>query len=218
MIVTIDGPAGAGKSTVARVLAARLGFRYLDSGAMYRAVTLAGLRQDIDWNGADALCELVSRLKIELANDRVLLDGEDVTEALRSEEVTTVSRYAADNVRVREHLVRLQREFAAGQDVVSEGRDQGTVVFPDAECKFFLTAGAEERARRRFRDLQARGESVTLADVLAAQQRRDQRDANRPVGPLVRAADAIEVSTDGMTVDQVVDQLAATVRRRILAH
>ncbi len=207
MIITIDGPAGAGKSTVARALARRLGFRFLDTGAMYRAVALAALRRGLDWDAPDDLARLAARLDIRTLGERILLDGEDVTEAVRTSEVTAVTRYAADNPKVRELLVGLQRKLAAEDDVVTEGRDQGTIAFPRAECKVFLTASPAERARRRLLDLQSQGEPVTLEQVLAAQDRRDREDAARPVGPLLPAADAVTVSTDGMTLGEVVEQL-----------
>ena len=214
MIITIDGPAGAGKSTVARALARRLGFRYLDTGAMYRAVALAGMRSGVAWDRPEQLARLVGQLKIELVEDRVFLDGEDVTEAIRSSEVTAVTRFAADNRLVRQRLVELQRQAAVGRPMVSEGRDQGSVVFPEAECKIFLTAGAEARARRRLGDFEARGESRSFESVLADLTRRDREDASRPVGPLVRPDQVIEVCTDGLSVDQVVDRLESVVRRR----
>jgi cytidylate kinase len=215
MIITIDGPAGAGKSSAARTLARRLGFRFLDTGAMYRAVALAGMRRGLDWDVPEDLARLAERLQFRLAGDRLLLDGEDVTDAVRTTAVTAVTRYAADNPQVRRRLVELQRVLAASGDFVSEGRDQGTVAFPQAECKFFLTASPLERARRRLRDLQSQGEPVALEQVLAAQERRDREDATRPVGPLVPAADAIQVSTDGMTLDQVVDRLEELARRKM---
>ena len=215
MIITIDGPAGAGKSSVARALARRLDFRFLDTGAMYRAVALAGQRRGLDWDVPDDLARLARTLDIRVNGDRILLDGQDVTEAVRTSEVTAVTRYAAGNPKVREHLVELQRTLAAAADVVTEGRDQGTVVFPHAECKIFLTASPEERARRRLRDLQAQGEPVTLEQVLAAQQRRDREDAGREVGPLVAAADALHVCTDGMSLEQVVDRLEKTAREKM---
>ena len=199
---------------MARALARRLGFRYLDTGAMYRAVALAGLRRGVTWSQPGQLADLARQLDLRVAGDRILLDGEDVTEVLRSSEVTAVTRYAADNPQVREQLVLLQRAVAAGQDIVTEGRDQGTVVFPDAACKIFLTAGPEERARRRLYDLVARGEYATHEGVLLAQQRRDLEDATRPGGTLRAAPDAVEITTDGLTVEQVVDRLESLARRR----
>ena len=213
MIVTIDGPAGAGKSTVARALALRLGFHFLDTGAMYRAVTLAGIRRGVDWDRPEQLAQLVGRIAIELAGQRVLLDGDDVTEEIRSSEVTAASRFAADNRAVREHLVELQREAGDRGDLVTEGRDQGTVVFPKAECKIFLTASPTERARRRLDDLEAQGEPQPLDELILDITARDQRDMAREVGPLVAAGDALTVSTDGMSQDDVVDYLESLVRR-----
>ena len=150
MIITIDGPAGAGKSSVSRALARRLGFRFLDTGAMYRAVALAGMRRGVDWSRPEELAQLARGLDLRLADDRVLSRRPDVTAAIRRSDVTAVTRYAADNLGVRGHLVDLQRAIAGTNNLVTEGRDQGTVVFPAAECKFFLTAGEDERARRRF--------------------------------------------------------------------
>jgi len=207
MIVTIDGPAGAGKSSAARELARRLGFRFLDTGAMYRAVTFAAKARGLDLADANRLAELVGEIRVELDGDRVLLDGRDVTEEIRSFEITRSIQYAADNPAVRAQLVTWQREAAAGCNVVTEGRDQGTVVFPDAECKIFLTADERERAERRFRDLVGRGEHVTFDEVLGAQHLRDERDRTRSVGALVVADDAIEVSTSGLSPGEVVARL-----------
>lgn len=215
MVVTIDGPAGAGKSSVARALAERLKFRFLDTGAMYRTVTLAALRQGVPWDDAEALGQVARRIQIDVSEAAVHLDGEDVTDAIRAMQVTSSSHHVADNVSVREHLVHLQRRVVRDGDFVTEGRDQGTVVFPDAECKIFLTASPEQRARRRMEDIRARGESVTLAEVLRQQNERDQRDRRRPVGGLRRADDAIEVRTDDMTIEQVVDRLEQIVRTKM---
>jgi cytidylate kinase len=212
MIVTIDGPAGAGKSSAARRLARRLGFRFLDTGAMYRAVTLAGLRQGVDWGRPKELAAVAAELVLEVTDDRVLMNGEDVTAAIRTLEITSLTQHAADNEAVRRLLIARQRAIAADANVVTEGRDQATVVFPHAECKIFLTAGEEERARRRFQDLSARGEEVNLAVVLEKQRQRDRRDVERPFGGLAKAPDSIEVNTDGMTPEEVVDRLEEIVR------
>jgi cytidylate kinase len=214
MIVTIDGPAGAGKSSAARELARRLGFRFLDTGAMYRAVTLAAKERGLDLADADRLAQLVGEIRVDLAGDRVLVDGRDVTKEIRTFEITTSIQYAADNPAVRAQLVVWQRAAAAGYDVVTEGRDQGTVVFPNAECKIFLTADERERADRRYRDLVRRGEHVTFDEVLDAQQLRDERDRTRPVGALVMADDAIEVSTNGLSPAEVVARLEQIVRSK----
>src|SRR5436190_24090244 len=165
MIVTVDGPAGAGKSSAARALAERLGFEYLDTGAMYRAVTLAGLQSQLDFQDAEAVARLLSRIRIELPPGRVLVNGEDVSDAIRTSHVTRASSLAADNKNVRRHLVALQRAVAEGRNMVSEGRDQGTIVFPDALYKFFLIADPAERARRRQKEMESRGEVRTWEDV-----------------------------------------------------
>ena len=215
MIITIDGPAGAGKSTVARALARRLGFFYLDTGAMYRAVALAGMRHGVNWSRPDELAELARRMAITVTGERIFLEGEDVTEAVRDSDVTAVTRYAAGNPAVRQHLVQLQRAVAQGRNIVTEGRDQGTVAFPDAECKIFLTASAEERAKRRLTDLEARGEPQPLQQVLADITRRDREDSSRSVGPLVAAGDALSVSTDAVGIEQVVQRLETIVAGRL---
>jgi cytidylate kinase len=214
MIVTIDGPAGAGKSSVAQGLARRLGFCFLDTGAMYRAVTWAAARQGMAWDDQRAVADLAARMQLAFDSQRVLLHGQDITQAIRSQEVTDNTHFVAANPLVREHLVALQRRLAQGTDVVTEGRDQGTVAFPEAQCKFFLTASAHERARRRLEQLRARGEDVSLSEVLAQQNQRDARDASRECGPLTPAADAILVNTDTLTREEVVEKLERLVRQR----
>lgn len=214
MIICIDGPAGAGKSTVARRLAERLGFRMLDTGAMYRSVAWAARRDGVDWNDPAAIVEVAGRIKIELIDDTVRVDGQDVTADIRTPEITSLTRYAADNPGVREHMVALQRQIGEGRDMVTEGRDQGTVVFPDAACKFFVTASPETRARRRWEELRARGSDITFEEVLSQQQQRDARDSLREVGPLKPAPDAVIVATDDLTIDEVVALLEAEVARR----
>jgi cytidylate kinase/pantoate ligase/cytidylate kinase len=212
MIITIDGPAGAGKSSVARALAARLGFRFLDTGAMYRAVAWMAMQRRIDWKEVDRLAELARSLKIELVEQGVLVDGQDVTRQIRASEVTRVIKYVANAGPVRGVLVELQRREAEGRSVVTEGRDQGSVVFPQAECKIFLTASPDERARRRWRDLALRGEALTFDEVLRQQNERDENDRNREVGPLVKPDDAVVVSTDGKSREEVLQELTAIVR------
>jgi len=213
MIITIDGPAGSGKSCAARKLAARLGFRFIDTGAMYRAVTWAALRARVDWSDQDQLAQIASQAKIELLGSQVLLDGEDVTDAIRTQEITQLTRHAADNRQVRALLVDAQRKLAAEADVVTEGRDQATVVFPQADLKIFLTASAETRAKRRFQDILARGEQVSLVEVLAKQQERDEGDRERKVGGLRLAPDSVVVNTDDMAPDEVVVHLESLVRK-----
>jgi cytidylate kinase len=215
MIVTIDGPAGAGKSSVARALAQRLGFRFLDTGAMYRAVALAALEREVNLREPAALADLIEALELELDDRRVLLAGRDVTDQIRSPEVTQAVRFAADSLPVRRHLSMLQRRAAADGSIVTEGRDQGTMVFPDADCKIFLTASPAARARRRCRELREQGVEVSEEEVLKQQTERDRQDAERPVGRLRRADDAIEFCTDGLEVEQVIERLEAIVRERL---
>jgi CMP/dCMP kinase len=215
MIVAIDGPPGAGKSSISRRLAERLGFAFLDTGAMYRAVALAALRRGLGTGDMEPIARLANELTIGFDGVHTLLDGEDVSAAIRTSEVSAAVYLAADNVAVRQRLVELQRKIAGNRDTVTEGRDQGTVAFPNAECKIFLTASRQERARRRFEELANRGEPITFEQVLAQQDDRDQRDAARTVGALIKAANAVEVLTDGLTLDQVVERLEELVKQSV---
>ena len=214
MIVTIDGPAGAGKSSAARLLAHRLGFDFLDTGAMYRAVTLAGLRAKIDLTDQAALANLVNRIRLEMPPGQVLLDGEDVAPFIRTPEVTAASGPIASSAVARARLVEWQRQIAKGRNIVCEGREQGTVVFPDAGCKFFLFADPTARARRRHAELVAKGEKIALEAILRAQEERDARDAGRDIGPMIPAADAIMLDSTRLTLDQVVERMEQEVRAR----
>ena len=214
MIVTIDGPAGAGKSSAAQLLADRLGFAFLDTGAMYRSVALAGLRAKSPLDEAALSC-LIETLRLEMPPGRVLLNGEDVSRVIRTPEVTAASMPIAASVVVRQKLVSWQRTIAAERDTVTEGRDQGSFVFPNAECKFFLTASPIERAERRHRELIRRGETITVDEILVAQAERDARDSGRAFAPLKQAEDAILIESSGLTLDQVVDRLEGHVRMRM---
>ncbi len=207
-VITIDGPAGAGKSTVARLLAARLGWRLLDTGAMYRAVTLAALRSRVDLRSEADLGRLVERIEVHLPPGRVLLDGEDITAFVRDVEVTQATRHAADSPSVRRRLVGWQRSFAeAERDVVTEGRDQGTIVFPDAFRKYFLTASDLERARRRHAEHQARGDAIPPEEVLRDLRERDAQDAGRSIAPMRPAADAMVIDSTGLDLERVVEMI-----------
>ncbi len=213
MIVTIDGPAGAGKSSVARALARELCFDFLDTGAMYRAVTWAAIRDRIDLRNAAAMEEVSRKIEIRFDSQQIFVDGFDATSAIRTPEVTEQVKHAAGVDSVRAVLAAQQRTIGlAAKDIVTEGRDQGTIVFPEAECKIYLTATPEERARRRYRELLRQGEVVTFADVLDSQNLRDASDAARDVGPLAQADDAMEVYTDEMTQEQVLNHLVWVVR------
>jgi cytidylate kinase len=200
MVVAIDGPAGAGKSTIARAAARALGFGYLDSGAMYRAAALAALHRGGAASHAAAGAEIV-------LGERVLLDGRDVTEAIRAPEVSELASKVAANPRVREALLPKQRELLGAGDWVAEGRDIGTVVAPDAALKVFLTASPEERARRRAAELGADPETVMRDQAL-----RDAQDSSREHSPLMRARDAVELDTTGLTVDEVVARIVELVK------
>jgi cytidylate kinase len=209
MVIAIDGPAGAGKSSVARAVAAALGFTYLDSGAMYRCVALAGLGGGEDLDDDEAMGRLARSLRVELAGGRVELDGTDVSAAIRAAETTEAASRVSVHPQVREAMVARQRELIAGGSYVAEGRDIGTVVSPEAPLKVFLTASPEERARRRAAQTgQAKGE------VLAAQRERDERDETRQHSALQAAPDAVEIDTTDLSLSEVVEQVVALARER----
>lgn len=216
-VVTIDGPAGAGKSTVARRLAERLRWRLLDTGAMYRAVTVAALRVGTDLMSDAALGALAAGLEVHLPPGSVILNGEDVSVAIRGIEVTRASSLVADSPSVRRRLVEWQREFARENEVVTEGRDQGTVVFPDAFRKFYLTASLAERARRRHAEFAARGETVSVESVEHDLEQRDARDAARAIAPMKPAGDARIIDTTGLSLDAVSEEVERDVIARLNA-
>lgn len=218
LIIAIDGPAGAGKSTVARQVAHRLGYQYLDTGAMYRAVALKALREQCSLADPNALALAADQAQIRLdtrdGSTRVWLDGEEVTREIRTPEVTEAASLVSAQPRVRQALVRQQRACGAAGGVVMEGRDIGTVVFPDADLKVFLDASPTERARRRVADLAAQGVSTTAEAVASQMAERDTRDSHRAASPLVRAPDAELLETDGITAEQVVERILELCRAR----
>jgi CMP/dCMP kinase len=212
MVIAIDGPAGAGKSTVARGVASELGFTYLDSGAMYRCVALAAQQGSADLDDGEALGALAEDLEIDFEGKRVLLDGEDVSEAIRTPEITAAASRVSVHPRVRAAMVERQRKLIAAGRYVAEGRDIGTVVSPGSPLKVFLTASDEERARRR-----AAETGVPVGQVLAAQRQRDARDTEREHGALRAAADAVELDTTGLSFDEVVARVVTLARERGMA-
>ena len=212
-VITIDGPAGSGKSSSARALADRLAFDFLDTGAMYRSVAWKCLETGVELVRKDQVAETAARLKIELANDRVYCDGIDVTDAIRTQSVSDAASIVAAVASVREVMAGLQREAASGMQIVTEGRDQVTIVFPDAVCKFFLTASLQDRAQRRKLQLHQQGITVPIDQVLEQMDARDQRDVSRNVAPLKPADDAITVDTSGLSQNDVVNLLESTSRK-----
>jgi CMP/dCMP kinase len=218
VIITIDGPAGSGKSTAAQKLAARLGIPYLDTGAMYRVVTLAALEDGIDMNDEQRLAALAAgdayRLDLGPSHIRVWLHGRDVTEEIRSMRVNENTRHVAPLPTVRQALVAKQREIGCRLgSVVTEGRDQGSVAFPDADVKFFLDASPETRAQRRLQELQAEGQTVSFEQVLANLSTRDRTDSQRATGPLTVPAGAIRIDTSHLTIPQMLELMLDYVRR-----
>ena len=211
-IIAIDGPAGSGKSTIARLVAERLGYVYIDTGAMYRAVACKVIEKQIPMSDPEAIAAMARALDIRFdAQHHIFADADDVTEAVRSAQATRLSSPVSTIAGVRKRLVELQRKMAEEGGVVMEGRDIGTVVFPDAEVKVFLTASAGERAKRRFLELQGKGVPADLDQIAAGIRERDLRDSSRKHAPLTQAPDAVLIDTDGMSIEQaveaVIDQL-----------
>ena len=215
VVVAIDGPAGAGKSTIAKRVADRLGFTYIDTGAMYRAVALWGLRQNVAWDDMHRMEQLSIAAEIELSPGRISLNGEDVTDAIRTPEVSNGASKIAIIPGVRRAMVTKQREIGERTSVVMEGRDIGTVVFPQAEVKIYLDAYPEERVRRRLNEQRLKGETVTEEAVAALIKERDQRDSTRADAPLSQAPDAMYLDSTGLTIDEVEEAVLKIVRTRV---
>lgn len=215
-IVAIDGPSGSGKSTVAALLAKKLGYMHLDTGAMYRAVALAAVLDNLPYDDAKGLDKLCEQIRLEMRrNDDVVsvyLNGRDVTEEIRSPEMSLGSSAVSAVPEVRSHMVRLQREIGSSGGIVAEGRDMGTVVFPDTSAKFYLDGSPEERARRRWLQLKEMGMDEAPEKVRREMDERDQNDTSREHSPLKKADDAINIDTTGMSIDQVIEKLADKVK------
>ena len=216
--IAIDGPSGAGKSTLARRLAAELGYVYVDTGAMYRSIGLYTLRAGADCGSEAAVAALLPKISLSLeyqdGAQHVLLDGEDVSDAIRTPQISTYASQVSSVPAVRAYLLDLQRDLARRQNVLMDGRDIGTVILPNAQVKIFLTASPEERARRRFEELKARGETVTYEQVLEDVVQRDYNDTHREAAPLKAAPDAVTVDTTGLTFDESFEALLRVIRAR----
>lgn len=212
-IVTIDGPSGSGKGTIAKMLADRLGWHFLDSGALYRVVGLLAEQQGITPDSPGMLGDLARTMPLRFDNEgRVLLGGEDVSDAIRTEKAGNAASKVATVPQVREALITWQRSYVRPPGLVADGRDMGSVIFPDAEVKIFLTASAEERALRRYKQLKEKGLDVNLARLTAEIRERDERDRNRSVAPLVAPAAALEVESTSLSIDQVYNRVLDRVR------
>jgi cytidylate kinase len=219
VIVAIDGPSGAGKSTLAKRLAKELGFTYLDTGAMYRALALKMLRQGIDPEEESRLAALVRQTEIDVQENggrlKVLLDGVDVADFIRTPEVSQMASKVSARKIVRRRMLELQRAAAKKGDIVAEGRDIGTVIFPAAEVKIYLDASVNERARRRFEELRAGGRQVSMEDTVRELTERDRRDSERDLAPLCRAPDALSVDSSALTADAVAESVMELIRLRL---
>ncbi|KGN02822.1 cytidylate kinase [Clostridium novyi A str. 4570] len=213
--VAIDGPAGAGKSTIAKMVGNKFNLMYINTGSMYRAITLKALENNINSDNIEKLCDLMSNLEMHFENDRLILNGEDVNDALTLPKISeNVSNYAAI-LEVREKLVYLQQKMAEKYDVIMDGRDIGTVVLKDAPFKFYITASPEERASRRYKELCSKNIEVNYDNILEEIKKRDYIDSTRKINPLTKAKDAIEIDTTTMSIDEVVDSICSIITKKL---
>ncbi len=217
--IAIDGPAGAGKSTVAKIAAERLSFLYVDTGAMYRTIALALIRNDVDLKDNDSLNHILDKMEITIGHkdgeQQVYLNGEDVSDLIRTEKVSEMTSRSSAIPRVRDKLTDLQRNIAAKENVIMDGRDIGTMILPDADLKIFLTASVERRAQRRYHEQIEKGESCTLQQIEEDIRERDYRDSHREIAPLRQAGDAVLIDSSDMTVEEVVERILTLTRERM---
>lgn len=215
MIIAIDGPAGSGKSTVSKIVAQRLGFKYISTGAIYRAVTLKTLQNGLDLTDSKTICKLIDKTKIEFKDisgeQRLFLDGKDVTNEIRDATIDSNINYIADSPSIREKLILVQRKCISHEDAVIEGRDIGTVIFPDAEKKFFLDADIKERAKRRYSETKLQGKTINFNAVLEDIKRRDYKDSTRNAAPLKRIKESVYIDSTNMSIDEVVGYILKSI-------
>ncbi len=214
-IVAVDGPAGSGKSTISKIIAKEYNLTYLDTGAMYRMVALNSLESNIDLEDIGAVNKMLDEISIDIDGNKFILNGQDVSEEIRTPRVTGIVSDVAAIKEIRVKLVDLQREISKGKKVILDGRDIGTVVFPNAQLKVFLVASPEERAMRRLKEYDSKGVEITFEEVLASIKNRDHIDSNRKESPLKKAEDSIEIDTSSKTIDEVCEEISSLIQQRI---